>query len=114
MAQNPVSAEYDGTPRSVTATGLVDYELPPAAIPSRFSRHSQGVHLRWETFGDSLHGTNVNQKLAPSHRRRALWTSTVNVIQNYGDVRYSPADWTDGRYSVPGAAPQALRNSPSP
>jgi chemotaxis response regulator CheB len=24
MAQNPASAEYDGTPRSVTTTGLVD------------------------------------------------------------------------------------------
>ena len=49
------------------------------------------------TFGDSLHGTNVNRKLAPLHRRRALWTSTVNAIQNYGDVRDPPADWTDGR-----------------
>ena len=41
--------------------------------------------------------TNVNQKLAPLHRWRALWTSTVDVIQNYGDVRDSPTDWADGR-----------------
>jgi two-component system CheB/CheR fusion protein len=29
------SAEYDGVPRSVIATGLVDYELPPAEMPAQ-------------------------------------------------------------------------------
>jgi two-component system, chemotaxis family, CheB/CheR fusion protein len=33
MAQNPASTEYDGMPRSAIATGLVDYELPPAEMP---------------------------------------------------------------------------------
>jgi two-component system, chemotaxis family, CheB/CheR fusion protein len=32
MAQNPESTEYDGMPRSALATGLVDYELPPAEM----------------------------------------------------------------------------------
>jgi len=35
MAQNPASTEYDGMPRSALATGLVDYELPPAEMPSQ-------------------------------------------------------------------------------
>lgn len=35
LAQNPASAEYDGMPRSAIATGLVDYELPPAEMPVR-------------------------------------------------------------------------------
>ncbi|MBN2369894.1 MAG: PAS domain-containing protein [Vicinamibacteria bacterium] len=35
MAQNPESAEHDGMPRSVIATGLVDYVLPPAEMPAR-------------------------------------------------------------------------------
>ncbi|MCX7004519.1 MAG: PAS domain S-box protein [bacterium] len=35
MAQNPASAEYDGKPRSAIATGLVDYELPPAEMPAQ-------------------------------------------------------------------------------
>jgi len=35
MAQNPESTEYDGMPRSAIATGLVDYELPPAEMPAR-------------------------------------------------------------------------------
>ncbi|MCX6567034.1 MAG: PAS domain-containing protein [Candidatus Aminicenantes bacterium] len=35
MVQNPSSTEYDGMPRSAIATGLVDYELPPAEMPAR-------------------------------------------------------------------------------
>jgi two-component system CheB/CheR fusion protein len=35
MVQNPESTEYDGMPRSVIATGLVDYELPPAEMPAQ-------------------------------------------------------------------------------
>ncbi|SDP46860.1 MCP methyltransferase/methylesterase, CheR/CheB with PAS/PAC sensor [Rhodoferax sp. OV413] len=35
MVQNPASAEYDGMPRSSLATGLVDYELPPAEMPAQ-------------------------------------------------------------------------------
>jgi two-component system CheB/CheR fusion protein len=35
MAQNPASTEYDGMPRSAIATGLVDYELPPAEMPAQ-------------------------------------------------------------------------------
>jgi two-component system, chemotaxis family, CheB/CheR fusion protein len=32
MAQNPASTEFDGMPRAAIATGLVDYELPPAEM----------------------------------------------------------------------------------
>ena len=35
MAQQPESTEYDGMPRSVIATGLVDYVLPPAEMPAQ-------------------------------------------------------------------------------
>jgi two-component system, chemotaxis family, CheB/CheR fusion protein len=43
MAQNPESTEYDGMPRSAIATGLMDYILPPAEMPSQliaFVAHS--------------------------------------------------------------------------
>jgi two-component system CheB/CheR fusion protein len=45
MAQNPASAEYDGMPRSAIATGLVDYELPPAEMPAQliaYAAHAFG------------------------------------------------------------------------
>ncbi len=35
MVQNPGSTEFDGMPRSAIATGLVDYELPPAEMPAQ-------------------------------------------------------------------------------
>jgi two-component system CheB/CheR fusion protein len=35
MVQNAASTEYDGMPRSAIATGLVDYELPPAEMPAQ-------------------------------------------------------------------------------
>ena len=35
LAQKPESAQYDGMPRSVIATGMVDFELPPAEMPAR-------------------------------------------------------------------------------
>ena len=35
MVQNPESTEYDGMPRSAIATGLVDYQLPPAEMPAQ-------------------------------------------------------------------------------
>jgi two-component system CheB/CheR fusion protein len=35
MVQNPASTEYDGMPRNAIATGLVDYELPPAEMPAQ-------------------------------------------------------------------------------
>lgn len=33
MAQDPMSAKYDGMPRSAIATGLVDFILPPEEMP---------------------------------------------------------------------------------
>ena len=35
MVQTPQSTEYDGMPRSALATGLVDYELAPAQMPTQ-------------------------------------------------------------------------------
>ncbi|MFZ2470917.1 MAG: CheR family methyltransferase [Methanothrix sp.] len=46
MAQNPKSTEYDGMPRSAIATGLVDYELPPADMPARLMAYAAHVFGR--------------------------------------------------------------------
>jgi two-component system CheB/CheR fusion protein len=45
MAQTPASTEYDGMPRSALATGLVDFELPPADMPAQliaYATHAFG------------------------------------------------------------------------
>ncbi len=45
MAQTPGSTEFDGMPRSAIATGLVDYELPPAEMAAQliaYATHAFG------------------------------------------------------------------------
>jgi two-component system CheB/CheR fusion protein len=49
IAENPASAEFDGMPRSAINTGLVDYVLPPAEMPSQliaYVAHSFGKMSR--------------------------------------------------------------------
>ncbi|MEW6336266.1 MAG: chemotaxis protein CheB [Acidobacteriota bacterium] len=49
MAQDPSSTEYDSMPRNAIATGLVDYVLPPAAMPAQliaFVGHALGTGIR--------------------------------------------------------------------
>lgn len=49
MVQNPASTEYDGMPCSALATGLVDYELPPAEMPAQiiaYATHAFGKPRR--------------------------------------------------------------------
>jgi two-component system CheB/CheR fusion protein len=43
MAQNPASTEFDGMPRNAIATGLVDYELPPAEMPAQLIAYAARV-----------------------------------------------------------------------
>ncbi len=45
MVQSPATTEYDGMPRSVLSTGLVDFELPPAEMAAQliaYTRHAFG------------------------------------------------------------------------
>ena len=53
MVQNPASTEYDGMPRSAIATGLVDYELPPAEMPTQLMAYVA------HAFGKPPHATTV-------------------------------------------------------
>jgi len=46
MAQNPASAEYDGMPRSALGTGLVDFELPPAEMPTQLMAYASRAYAR--------------------------------------------------------------------
>ena len=57
MAQNPGSAEYDGMPRSVINTGMVDYILPATEMPAQLiSSVASGfaVPLRTENALDAI------------------------------------------------------------
>lgn len=41
IVQTPESAEFNGMPRSAIATGLVDYELPPAEMPAKLVAYAE-------------------------------------------------------------------------
>jgi len=65
MAQNPASTEYDGMPRSAIATGLVDYELPPAEMPAQlfaYTAFAFGKRRKLSTIIDSK-AENVLKKI---------------------------------------------------
>ncbi len=53
MAQNPESAAFDGMPRSALATGLVDYELPPAEMPAELIAYTTNFFGRIRNQGGS-------------------------------------------------------------
>jgi two-component system, chemotaxis family, CheB/CheR fusion protein len=57
MAQLPDSCEFDGMPRSAVATGLVDYELPPAEMPAQLMAYVV------RAFGHASHNVNVSVML---------------------------------------------------
>jgi two-component system, chemotaxis family, CheB/CheR fusion protein len=55
IVQTPESTEFDGMPRSAIATGLVDYELAPAAMATQlitYAAHAFG-HARQSVASDS-------------------------------------------------------------
>ncbi|BBL58883.1 hypothetical protein MKFW12EY_24960 [Methylomonas koyamae] len=44
LAQDPETAKFDGMPRSVMATGLVDEVLPPEVLAARVAAHVKNIH----------------------------------------------------------------------
>ena len=65
MAQNPESTEFDGMPRNAIATGLVDYELPPAEMPAQliaYAMHAFG-HARQPAIVESPKSENALKKI---------------------------------------------------
>jgi two-component system CheB/CheR fusion protein len=86
MAQNPASTEYDGMPRNAIATGLVDYELPPAEMPTQliaYINHAFGKPPRAATTPVS-NGENALKKIfillrsQTSHDFSQYKPSTIN------------------------------------
>jgi len=69
MAQNTASTEFDGMPRSAIATGLVDYQLPPAEMPAQliaYAAHAFGKLPRAATQGAAERARVTRSTMAPS------------------------------------------------
>jgi two-component system CheB/CheR fusion protein len=84
LAQEPESAKFDGMPRSVIATGLVDAILPPEDLGPRVIDHiSQAPRPRIRPHGES----------ATIDRESAL-EETMHLLQHLGGINfreYKPA-----------------------
>ncbi len=64
MVQTPDSTEYDGMPRSALATGMVDFQLPPAEMPGQlisYVSQAFGTLPRMATTSLSENGNALNK-----------------------------------------------------
>ncbi len=104
MVQKPESAEYAGMPSSAIATGLIDYELPPAQMPARllaYVAHASGQTYQIGSGSNAMPETMIKKifvllriqtghdfsKYTPNtlHRRieRRLAVHQIATIANY-------------------------------
>jgi two-component system CheB/CheR fusion protein len=84
LAQEPESAKFDGMPRSVIATGLVDAILPPEQLGPRVMDHmSHAPRPRIRASGETI-----------SVDRESALEETMHLLQHQGGINfreYKPA-----------------------
>ena len=86
MSQNPESTEYSGMPRSAIATGLVDYVLPPAEMPTQlisyvthaFGSFSRIIATPLSLSDDALKKLFVMLRSHTGHDFSQYKTNTIN------------------------------------
>lgn len=104
MSQAPETADYDGMPQSAIATGLVDYVLPPAAMPEQivsYVRHAASVREQVRTFyparSDWLQRVLM---LVRTHASHDFSGYKESVLQRRISRRMALAHTTDGQEYV--------------
>jgi two-component system CheB/CheR fusion protein len=83
MAQMPASAEFDGMPRSAIATGLVDFQLPPAEMPAKLAAYVR------QAFG-RLAPSPSNRPLQVENARRKIFLLLRNQV-GHDFSQYKPS-----------------------
>ncbi|MDD2881013.1 MAG: chemotaxis protein CheB [Rhodoferax sp.] len=80
MVQTPASSEFDGMPRSALATGMVDFELPPAEMAGQLIAYTT------HAFGRLPHHISLTEPLSESALRKIfvlLRTHTGHDFSQY-------------------------------
>ncbi|MDO8318548.1 chemotaxis protein CheB [Rhodoferax sp.] len=80
MVQTPGSSEFDGMPQSALATGLVDYELPPAEMAAQLVAYTA------HAFGQLPHHISATEPLSENAMRKIfvlLRTQTGHDFSQY-------------------------------
>jgi len=62
IVQDPVTAKYDGMPKSAIEAGVADYILPPAAMASQLKDYLDQSFYKRERFRQALKKDDVNMK----------------------------------------------------
>ena len=62
MAQSPNSTEYDGMPKSAIATGLIDYELPPAEMAVQLMAYAAHPFTGLSKIASSMQAKDENTR----------------------------------------------------
>ena len=84
LAQDPEQAKFDGMPRSLIDTGLVDAVLPVEAMPARIS-----AHLRLEPIAPSwsLNAIAIDERTLPLHPDAAL-SGILHLLLQLGGIDF--------------------------
>lgn len=82
MAQEPESAKFDGMPRSVIATGVVDAILPAEEIPSRLLAHIKNLPFKEGEAETKLvpHATMTTEEVV---------TGILQLVHQIGGIDFS-------------------------
>ena len=86
MVQNPESTEYDGMPRNAIATGLVDFELPPAQMPTQLIAYAA------HAFGKSFQGVTDQTPIAESALKKIFILLRAQTSHDFS--QYKPSTIT--------------------
>ena len=78
LVQDPVTAEFDGMPRSAIATGLADIVLPPRALANVTYQFVSSPH-QWQAF-KSHQNTQVNS---------GQLQQIIDILESYEDIDFT-------------------------
>lgn len=78
MAQDEITAKFDGMPRSSIATGLVDYVLPPDKMPGEILNYTKHPFVRKDTSHENILSKNIDSL-----------TKIILILRDYSGIDFS-------------------------
>jgi two-component system, chemotaxis family, CheB/CheR fusion protein len=78
MVQDEQSAKFDGMPRSVIATGLVDYVLPPEQMPGELVKYTKHPFIRKGQLLESMASKDID-----------TMTKIILILRDFSGIDFS-------------------------
>jgi len=83
MVQTPASSEFDGMPQNALATGMVDFDLPPAEMAAQLMAYTQ------HAFGQLPRHTSVTEPLSESALKKIFVLLRAQTSHDFS--QYKPS-----------------------